>query len=200
MLKLPFQVNVMRILSLLIIGLLAACSSLGENGSKENDDLYVLTSSLLAINSDRNTYIDKEGVKKADSLKNFKELEKIYIKYIESDFSHSSLGRKRLKIVMLFSFYANERNSAAISEYLAADLTPIFLAHYEQFINVFSELPFLIKSNCRSLSSSIGFEGSSIITKNDFKEKFLPVFQRSLSESQIQECFAEFDWIYSLWG
>ena len=183
----------MRILFLLIIGLLAACSSLGESGSKESDDLYVLTSSLLSINNDRNTYIDKEGVRKTDSLKNFKELEKIYIQYIESDFSHASLGRKRLKIVMLFSFYATERNSAAISEYLAADLTPIFLVHYEQFVNVFSELPFLIKSNCRSLSSSIGFEGSSIITKNGFKEKFLPVFQRSLSESQIQQCFAEFD-------
>lgn len=193
MLKLAFQVNVMRILSLLIIGLLAACSSLNENGSKESDDLYILTSSLLAINNDRNTYIDKEGVKKADSLKNFKELEEIYIKYIESDFSHASLGKKRLKIVMLFSFYAHERNSAAISEYLAADLTPIFLAHHEQFIKVLSELPFLIKSNCRSLSSGIGFEGSSGITKNDFKEKFLPVFKSLLNESQVQQCFAEFD-------
>ena len=93
---------------------------------------------------------------------------------------------------MLFSFYATERNSAAISEYLAADLTPIFLTHYEKYVNVFSELPFQIKSNCRSLSSSIGFEGSSIITKNGFK-KMLPIFQRSLNESQIQPCFAEFD-------
>ena len=98
MLKLSFQVNVVRILSLFIIGLLAACSSLGENDSKENDDLYVLTSSLLAINNDRNTYIDKEGVKKADLLKNFKELEEIYIKYVESDFSHAPLGKNASKL------------------------------------------------------------------------------------------------------
>lgn len=56
--------HVATVFLLLTSGLLVACSSLGENGSKESADLYVLTSSLLAINNDRNTYIDKEGVKK----------------------------------------------------------------------------------------------------------------------------------------
>ena len=86
MLKLLFQINDMKVFLLLILALFSACSSLDTNEvvSKENTDLYVLTSNLLDINN-RNTYIEK----RVDSLKNFKELEEVansYIKHIESDF------------------------------------------------------------------------------------------------------------------
>lgn len=120
----------MKNIKLAFIAILIGFSwqSYGVGLSQEKEDYYTLFSALLRINGDRFTYTDENGVKHNDSLKSFKALEAAYIRAIEpqQDSRHSL---EQIKVIMLFAFYGVNRESAAINEYLAADLLTVYSSY-----------------------------------------------------------------------
>ena len=178
-----------RILAFIIV--LFLNNPLCADQNKEHFDFYVLMSELLNINNNRYQYKDKDGHLLNDSLRMFKELEATYIKYIDPDLENNRFSNKRLKIVAFFSFYAYHRNSAAINEYLASDLVPIYAQNRSQFLEILSELPFLIVPNCNRLNAYFGFEGKNMEGKPKFLSDNEQLIKSSLSD-QARLCLNEF--------
>ena len=81
------MVNTMKYLLLISFMYLTACTNIDTSETNESikNEYYVLLSSLLNVNENRHVFIDEHGKKQNDQLKAFKELESIYIKYIEPD-------------------------------------------------------------------------------------------------------------------
>ncbi|MGH1470352.1 MAG: hypothetical protein ACRBCS_04115 [Cellvibrionaceae bacterium] len=135
----------MKFLTLSFCIFLTACSSVKKPISSENSafyfvesqnekhSYYVILSHLLNINNNRYQYTDSEGVRRVDELTSFKELEAIYSSAIKPDIENNRYSLKQLKIIMLLAFYAEERNSAAFNEYLAADLMPLYRSNPSDF-------------------------------------------------------------------
>lgn len=174
---------------------LSACSSLdaSEKSSSIENQYYILLSSLLNVNESRHIYIDEHGKKQPDSLKAFKELERVYIENIEPDLSNNKFTPERLKIIMFFSFYSHEKNSAAFQEYLAADLAPIYNNNKETFVQILKELPFLIQSNCNRLNAYFGHEGNNANKKPGFITKNKQSFSNYLNSDELSLCFSNFN-------
>ncbi|VAX05475.1 hypothetical protein MNBD_GAMMA26-1574 [hydrothermal vent metagenome] len=162
------------------------------SSNKEQQAYYVLMSELLNINNDRYQYKDRKGVSKNDSLRQFKELESTYIKFIEPDIGKNKFSEKRLKIVMFLSFYAFQRNSAAINEYLASDLFPIYSQNKIRFLNILNELPFLITANCNRLNAHFGFEGNNAEKKQSFITNNEHIINSVLTNKFSDICLNEF--------
>ena len=169
---------------------LCACSSINaqDNSSDEQQDFYVLLSNLLKLNSMDYTYTDSDGKKHPDRLKAFKDLERIYIKNIEADMPNEMFSSKRLKIVMYFSYYSKISNSAALLEYLAADLKPIYSANKETFLEILRELPFLLPSNCERLGAYFGHEGKNEEKEKQFVKNNKSIFSKYLGVEQASQC------------
>ncbi len=189
------MINIMKNLTLYsFIFLLSACSSINvsENTDTGESDFDILLSNLLNVNQHRYTYIDQQGNKQPDSLKRFKELERVYIKNIEPDLNSDKFSSKRLKTVMFFSFYADEKKSAAFQEYLATDLMPIYTRNQITFMETLKELPFLVPSNCNRLNAFFGFEGKNSNKKQGFIEKNKTIFTKYLTNEQAKLCISKF--------
>lgn len=180
----------MRYFILLGLLVLTACNShvVSTQALKEENEFHILLSSLLKINQDRHYYIDNQGNRQPDRLKAFKELESIYINIIEPDSGEKVLNQKQLKLLMFFSFYAVENNSAAFQEYLAADLMPVYVENKIKFLEILKELPFLIQANCNRLNAYFGHEGLHQDTRQSFIKENRAVFSRYLDISQYKEC------------
>ncbi len=174
--------------------LLIGCSTLNatELVDIEKDDFHVILSSLLGVNKDRHSYTDGRSKSHANELMLFKELEEIYIQYIEPQ-DNGVYTEKQLKIIMLFSFYAVNKNSGAFNEYLATDLMPIFLDNQSTFLAHMRELPFLIPSVCDRLSAYFGFENKDQFGKEVFIEKIKFQMHAILTDKQARSCLIEFE-------
>lgn len=185
----------MKHLIVLSTFLLMACSNINASNQthSEENDYHNLLSSLLNVNENKYTYFDDNGVKQPDSLKLFKELEWIYSRNIESDQTNGKTSKKRLKIIMYFSFYAQAKNSGAFQEYLAEDLMPIFLNNTDSFSVIMKELPFLIDSNCNRLNAYFGHEGKNKEMKYDFVNHKAQALTQHLNEDQKTVCMSNFD-------
>ena len=164
----------------------------GEYSSDEKHDFYMLLSALLEVNSNIYTYIGKDGEIHVDYLKRFKEMERIYIKNVGPDLDDDKFSVKRLKTIMYFSFYADVSNSAAIQEYLASDLMPIFENNKEAFSKILSELPFLLPSNCERLSAFFGNEGRNRGEEESFIANNKERLSRHLNDDQLTSCIGYF--------
>ena len=186
------EVKIIRIITLAAFVLFPHISH-GEYSPDEKHDFHVLLSRLLAVNSDIYTYTGKDGEQHTDSLRLFKELERIYIKNIKPDLDDEKFSVKRLKMVMYFSFYADVHNSAAIQEYLAADLMPIFEHNKETFSRILAELPFLLPSNCERLSAFFGNEGENEGEEVSFIANNKELLSRHLSTDQLAACIGYFE-------
>lgn len=175
--------------------LLTSCSNTSASKPYNNEDskYNLLLSSLLNINQNKYTYIDANGKKQPDSLKKFKELEKIYINNIKPDLDNNKFSNKQLKIIMFYSFYSYEKKSAAFQEYLSADLMPIYNQNKDSFLAVLKELPFLIPSNCDRLNSFFGFEGKNIGKKPKFVKQNNEIFKKYLNPEQFKSCINHFN-------
>ncbi len=165
--------------------------SASEPLKSEKDDYYVLFSVLLGINEDRFTYTDSEGKLHSDQLKLFKELEKIYARYIEPQ-EGGAYSQEQIKVIMFFSFYAVNRNSGALSEYLASDLKPIYSKNKLMFLEMMGELPFLIPSVCNRLNAYFGFEGRNIAGKENFIRNNKTYFETHFPSDYAQKCINQF--------
>jgi len=189
------MINIMKNLALYsFIFLLSACSSINasENTDTRESDFDILLSNLLSVNQHRHTYIDEQGNERPNLLGRFKELERVYIKNIEPDLNNNKFSPKRLKTVMFFSFYADEKESAAFQEYLATDLIPIYTHNQITFIEILKELPFLIPSNCDRLNAFFGFEGKNNNKKQSFIENNQKFFTKYLTNEQAKLCVSKF--------
>jgi hypothetical protein len=173
---------------------LIACSSIHATDKVYNEehDYHVLLSSLLNVNEDNFTYLDENGIKQPDSLKLFKELERIYSRNIKPDLPNEQFSKEKLKVIMYFSFYAHENNSAAFQEYLAEDLMPIYLNNMISFSEVLKELPFLIDSNCNRLNAYFGHEGKNKDKKNNFIANKIKLLSQNLTNDQNKKCIGNF--------
>ncbi|MCF6325261.1 MAG: hypothetical protein L3J89_13235 [Gammaproteobacteria bacterium] len=186
----------MKSILLIFFILVSACSSTNaseKNKHEEENEYSTLLSSLLNINEDKYTYIDAKGKKQPDSLKMFKELERIYIKNITPDFSNNKFSTKRLKIIMFYSFYAHEKKSGAFQEYLASDLMPIYNENRDGFLQILKQLPFLTLSNCNRLNAYFGFEGKNIENKTTFIKQNKTYFKNNLNAKQFETCISSFN-------
>ncbi len=189
------MINIMKNLALYsFVFLLSACSSINalDNTDTREGDFDILLSNLLKVNQHRHTYIDEQGNKQANALGRFKELEQVYIKHIEPDLKGNKFSPKQLKTVMFFSFYADEKKSAAFQEYLATDLMPIYTHNQMSFMKTLKELPFLIPSNCDRLNAFFGFEGKNDNKKRAFIEKNQNIFTKYLTNEQAKLCISKF--------
>lgn len=186
-----------KLLIILFIHFLFACSinkydadsslaaTVKVSASEEQTSFYVLLSELLNINSDRHYFIDEEGVKHADELKTFKELETIYSNTIQPDLHNNQFSDKQLKLIFFFAFYSDHQNSAAFNEYLSSDLMPIYLTNPSSFLDSLSQLSFLIPSVCSRLNAFFGFEDNTS-DKQQFLNKNTPLFKRYLKNHSSQ--------------
>lgn len=183
----------MKFTTTILLILLTACSNLSASNpsSNEKSEHSALLSSLLGII--QYSYIDSQGKKQPDSLKKFKELEKIYIKHIKPDLANNKFSNKQLKIIMFYSFYSYEKKSAAFQEYLAADLMPIYNNNKHSFLTILQELPFLITSNCDRLNSFFGFEGKNIEGKPIFIKQNADILKKHLNSEQFGLCMSNFN-------
>lgn len=193
MCKSSSPVSQMKISALTLVLLLTGCSflSMTESTASEKDDYSIIFSNLLGINENRFTYIDSEGKQHPDHLRLFKELEEIYIRYIEPQ-QDGTYSRERIKVIMLFAFYAENRSSGAFSEYLASDLQPIYTKNRLTFLELMRELPFLIPSVCHRLNAFFGFEGKHTSGKDSFIRENTIQFATHLSAKQAETCLAQF--------
>jgi hypothetical protein len=175
--------------------LLLASSNINASNQtySEENDYHTLLSSLLSVNENKYTYLDANGENKPDSLKLFKELDRIYSRNIEPDQPNGKTNKKRLKVIMYFSFYAQVKNSGAFQEYLAEDLMPIFLNNMDSFSATMKELPFLIDSNCNRLNAYFGHEGKNEEKKHDFVNHNFKALTQHLNEDQRTVCMSNFE-------
>lgn len=162
-----------------------------ESSSQEKEDYYVIFSQLLGINENRHVYIDNAGTSWSDELRAFKELEAIYGRYIEAD-KDGHYEREQVKVIMLLAFYAVNRGAAAMNEYLASDLKPIYAKNRRMFLDIMGELPFLIPSVCNRLNIFFGFEGKHTQDKPQFLSNNIALFDAHLTKQQSQLCLAQF--------
>lgn len=189
--------NPMKYAIMAVLLLIAACSNSGVNNSKLHSDTvsenYIILNSLLDIGEDKYTYVDASGKIQKDSLKIFKELERVYIKNVSPDLADGKFSASRLKIIMFYSFYSYEKKSAAFLEYLASDLMPIYEGNKDVFLDVLKEHPFLIEPNCNRLNAFFGFEGKNGDKKLSFVKNNSVIFRQRLNGGQYQLCMNSFD-------
>jgi hypothetical protein len=58
-------------------------------------------------------------------------MDALYAKYLHPAPESKGYSEEQIRIIMLISFYAVNRNFAAFNEYLASDLKPIFESNRE---------------------------------------------------------------------
>ena len=136
--------------------------------------------------------MNESGNKQPDSLKLFKELERIYSRNIEPDLPNNKHSHKSLKVIMYFSFYAHAKNSGAFQEYLAEDLMPIYLNNMINFSAVMKELPFLINTNCNRLNAYFGHKGKNGNQKQAFISRNTQKISQHLNKDQYKICMDNF--------
>lgn len=158
-----------------------------------NDYELLLGSLLNEIDVEDFSYINQQGVKKFDQLKHFKALERLYISSVENKQENQKLATKQLKTLLFFSFYATEANSAALLEYLAADLLTVYKSQPVDFLKVLSKLPFLVKPNCNRLNAHFGFEGKNLLAKPSFLATNTDLIKQNLSKESAKVCLDEFE-------
>lgn len=187
----------MKVVLFTLLMLLVGCAPLSVNESpnhqdeSERDDYYTVVSSLLNTNQDRFTFSDVEGKEHLDQLRLFKELEAVYIRYVEPK-GDGVYSKEQVKIVMFFAFYAQNRQSGAFNEYLASDLNPLYSKNKTIFLEVMSELPFLIPPVCNRLNAYFGFEGKNATAKEDFIIVNMTALKAHLTQKEVDVCLAQF--------
>ena len=159
---------------------------------QEVDDFHTLLSVLLKINQDKFTYVDAQGKTQRDELKVFKEVENIYIRYVASDRPYGKHSEARLKILMLFAFYANNHNSAIFLENLAADLVPIYAINKPAFLRSLNGLPYMIPAVCGRLSAYFGHEGKNAHKKKSFINDNKKLIFSGMTKKNANLCLKEF--------
>jgi hypothetical protein len=168
-----------------------ACAK-NTQASAEAKDFHTILSDLLKINKDKFSYTDSNGVKQPDSLKQFKAMEEIYIKYSKPDLPDKKFSEKHLKVLLFLAFVSNVTNNAAFLEYLAGDLVPVYNSNKTLFLSVLNEQPFLIPAACDRLNAFFGFEGKNMNEKPGFLQKNKPDIKEELESKHAQMCLDQF--------
>lgn len=187
--------------ALFAVVLTTACGTLSANdktaapaqaaSATEQQDFYQLFSLFVKAPTQEMSFPADDGLQ-YDELKAFKVLDELYAKHKEPDMADKSYSRNRLRVIAFFSHLAEQHNNAALSEYLASDLVPIFETNPGRFLSVLGELPFLTPSNCERLNSYFGFEGKHANEKSNFIKTNAPLIKKALGQSLAESCLSKF--------
>lgn len=183
---------------LLLSLLLCACESFAANDKAvsapkaQQEDFYQLFSLLIKAPIAETTFTTADGTLKYDELKAFKLLDELYAKYAKPEVTDKRYSSHQLKVIAFFSHLADQHNNAALNEYLASDLLPIYKTNPGRFLSVLAELPYLVPSNCDRINAYFGFEGEHLNEKSEFLETHTPKIKKSLGPALAEVCLSKF--------
>ncbi len=106
-----------------------------------------------------------------DSLMEFKEWESLYIKYSKFGSEERLLTKVEIKKLLFIGYISRVNSDAAISQSFSSDLVPIFNKNRDKFLNVMSDLKFLVPSTCYFLNNYFGFEDKNAEKKQAFLDR-----------------------------
>ncbi len=156
--------------------------------TSEKDVYYVLFTSIVDIDKDRNTFIDKNGVRKIDRIKKFSELESAYTR-VGVIVENCPDNIKYLKLMMMFAFDAIERNNSGTGERLAQDMLFAYHRNPTAFVSAMKEMSFATVATCKLLNAhfDIGWADTPY-TKFEFKNHFKKVGLELLGADSTRLC------------
>lgn len=133
--------NCILFVSLLLCarGSLAAKDKTISASTDQQKDFYQLFAMFIKAPIAEATFATADGGLQYDELKAFKLLDQLYRKYIQPDVA-GKYSPHQLKVIVFFSHLADQHNNAALNEYLASDLSPIYKSNPAQFLSVLTTL------------------------------------------------------------
>lgn len=151
----------------------------------------ILLHAYLGLSHPLNIETLATGEEYVDELKEFKQLEKLYMLNVEP--ASGSFSKKNLAILMFFAAYASDRNNAAFNEYLAADLTPVFKEVPERFLSQLANIPSVTEMVCDRLAAYYSSEAAESKDINEFVARYKSQFQSYLTADQYKICLLELE-------
>ena len=167
--------------------------SIQVQANESKDDAALMLNRLLHIDSHQYYVKDSDGKHRYDSLSEFKDWEKIYLKYSQSDNRHGTIPEVRLKYLLFVGFIAYSNNDAAISEALSGDLLTVYNANRTRMLKILADLNFLVPSTCYYLNNYFGFEGKNADKKSGFMTKNRPIIKKVLEPKTAKLCLRYFE-------
>jgi len=161
----------------------SACAS-----TSTSIDSDVMINRLLHIDSEKFMSKTSSGEPFYNSLMEYKEWERLYIKYSKYDSDDKNLTEVEIKKLLFIGYISRTNSDAAISQSFSSDLVPIFNQNKPIVLSVISDLKFLMPSTCYFLGNYFGFEGKNLEKKQAFLVKNSPLLVKALGESDGNTC------------
>lgn len=155
-------------------------------------DFYQLFSLTVKATNATTSFRASDGTLHYDELKAFKLLDTLYKEYTTPNTSGDGYTNNQIRVVAYFAHLAHIQNNAALNEYLASDLVPIYRKNPEQFLSTLHDLPYLIPENCERLSAYFGFEGKNSDEKSEFLKANTQTIKKALGPELSAKCLAYF--------
>ncbi len=169
-----------------------------------NSDSNIFINKLLKINDPQFITQASDGTSTYHSLNAYKAWEALYIRYTKRDLvdnvtdgstdslkqrsSDKELTKTEIKKLLLIGYIAKLHADGATSQSLSSDLTPLYNSHSTSFLQVMTELPFLIPSTCYFLGNHFGFEDKHADKKTPFLKANAALLVTALGAEQGNAC------------
>lgn len=151
-------------------------------------DAELMLGRLLHIDNAKYKQKNKDGVIFYNSLSEYKDWEKLYIKYSKLGKKNKSLTEVEMKNLLFIGFIAKANLDAAVSEFFSSDMVPIYNANKLKMLNTLSDLKFLIPSTCYFMNNYFRYEGRNINLKQRFIDKNKPILIKGLGMTEGKLC------------
>lgn len=156
------------------------------------EDAELILNRILHIDSEKYRSTNENGEYVYNSLREYKDWSKIYIKYSKYEQKNKTLSKKEAKLLLLVGFVAKTNMDAALSESFSSDLVPLYQANRDKILGIMSELKFLIPSTCYYLNNYFGFEGKNVNKKPLFVRKNKSAFIKAMGDKYSNVCLSYF--------
>jgi len=177
---------------ILLLLLLCFCFSWSSPAVANDQDAEIIFNRLLHIDNEKYKIKNENDENFYNSLQEYKDWEKLYIKYSQLNMHNNKLTEADIKYLLFIGFVAKTNSDASISEALSSDLVPIFNTNKTGILNVLSDLNFLIPSTCHYLNNYFGFEGKNGDLKMPFIEENKETILKVLGTNEGERCLACF--------
>lgn len=156
--------------------------SIAEELISEKDTYYMLLSSIIDS--------DKQGIHKKNPEVSFRDIEKAYSR-VGVIVENCPKNIKYIKLMMMFAFYASERNNGGINEYLAQGMLFAYHRSPESFLSAMKEMPFALISTCLQLNNNFDLGWADTpYSKSEFKRHFYGVAVKKIGMDKTKLCLA----------
>lgn len=191
----------MKIYFILTTLLLSACTTFQGTqdnsissavSDEERHDYHQLLSLIIKAKTPETSFQNADGTLDYDELKAFKLLDNLYKEYTTPKTSDGSYTNNQLRVIAFLSHLAHQQNNAALNEYLASDLLPIYRKSPQQFLAVLTDLPYLAPENCERISAYFEFEGNRAKEKAEFLDINTKTIEEILGSDLAKECLSHF--------